>query len=100
MRPHGEERLALREAAEQLQAELEGTRKGPTARDMAMRAQVGLRKARQVIDAMVRSGELSIVDTLNVGRGRPASMFAVTPALGPGALPTPLDEVRALESAG
>lgn len=68
MRPRGEIRQALGQAAVALVAEQGGI--GATWRDMAARAQVGYAKARQTVRDMARAGELQAVDSVRVPPAR------------------------------
>ncbi len=69
MRPAGEIRLALRDAAVVLSS-------GFTYRDLAMRAGVGYEAARQTVKDMVKAGEFQRVDAKPVqGSKRPLSVY-------------------------
>jgi predicted ArsR family transcriptional regulator len=94
MRPPGEIRLAIREAAIDLAVDYSAPTVGPTARELAGASQVGLQAARRTLDNMVRSGELEVVGTVPLGRGRPAAMYRPVPELNAGASLTPLQRSR------
>jgi hypothetical protein len=86
MRPPGEIRCAVLNAAQALTAE---RGQGATCRDLAERACVSLRAARQAVKNMARAGELVRVGSTPVpGSRRPMTMFAppVEQAAGPAAL--------------
>lgn len=99
MRPHGDIRLAIREAAIDLALDYSVPTQGPTARELAGASQVGLEAARRALDNMVRAGELEVVGTVPTSRGRPPVMYRLamyrpTPDLNAGAEPTSLQRVR------
>lgn len=86
MRPPGEIRAALSEAARVLKAEANGA----TWRDMALRANVGFLAARRTVENMARSGELVPVGSAKVAHSKrwmvlyePAAVPAAVPARGP-----------------
>lgn len=66
MRPRGEIRQVLGEAAQALAEE----RGGATWRDMAVRACVGFSKARETVKDMARAGELEPCGTERVAHAR------------------------------
>lgn len=78
MRPRGEIRMALAEAAELLAREVGAA----TWRDMAQRAQVGYRAAERTVGNMARAGELQRVGRAEVPHSRkPMVLYApVAPA--------------------
>jgi hypothetical protein len=66
MRPAGEVRLALRDAAQALRAEA----RVATWRDLALRAQVGFAVAQVTVENMARAGELQRVGAVRVAHSR------------------------------
>lgn len=74
MRPAGEVSLALLQAVQQLAT----AERGPTLRELAAHAQVGLEQASQTVKNMRRYGRLLICGQRRVpGRNRPAAEYAI-----------------------
>ncbi|KAB2893170.1 MAG: hypothetical protein F9K35_17155 [Burkholderiaceae bacterium] len=79
MRPAGEVRQALLQACEALAPGFPVGR-GPTLREIAGRACVGLEAARRTLNNMCRSGPLCQVNTRKVPyRNRPVAEYALAP---------------------
>jgi hypothetical protein len=77
MRPAGEIRQALAQAAREVVAELGQPDRGATLAELADRSCVGRDAARRCIDNMRRSGALQIVGTRRVDyRNRPVAEYA------------------------
>ncbi|WP_428421939.1 hypothetical protein [Methylibium sp.] len=73
MRPRGEIRRALGDAAWQVARE---HAEGCTWRELAQRACVGFDVARRTVENMARAGELMVSGTVAAsGRGRPANRY-------------------------
>jgi hypothetical protein len=76
MRPAGEIKLALLRAA----AELATPRRGPTLRELAAAARVGLDAAESTVENMVRAGDLVIVRKRKVEyRNKPVAEYSIKP---------------------
>jgi hypothetical protein len=93
-RPLGEERKAIRQAAIELQAECSAA----TWRELAARAGVGFKVARQTVDNMARAGELEAVGSAKRAHSkRWMTLFAPTEPVAVAAAPAaplaPLDSV-------
>lgn len=81
MRPAGEIRQALMQAAQAVVAELGRPDRGATLAELAARSCVGRDAARRCIDNMRRSGALRIVGTRQVDyRNRPVAEYALPAA--------------------
>lgn len=79
MRPRGEIRLALGEAAWQVARERAD---GGTFRELAQRACVGFSSARKTLENMASAGELLVTGKARVpGAARPANRYAPAEAL-------------------
>ncbi len=77
MRPVGDIRLAILQAAHLIHRERAATGQGPTLAKIVERSQVGYKAARNTVANLTRSGQLAIVDTCKVeGRNRPAAVYA------------------------
>jgi len=91
MRPAGEVRQALRQAAVQLAVEAGGG----TWRDIAARARVGYEAARGTIKNMAHAGELQAIDEVrSPGSRRPMNRYV--PAVGADPTGAALTELLAL----
>lgn len=90
MRPPGEIRRALRDAA---QAQFAERGQGATWRELAQRARIGLQVARRTVDNMARAGELQVAGSVRVpGACRPMTAYVPATAPDPGPAPHhPLD---------
>lgn len=83
MRPIGEIRLALLDAARALWAE---RGQGVTWRELALRARVGYAAAKQAVKDMARAGDLVRVGSVNVtGSRRPMTVYKPAARRMPGA---------------
>lgn len=77
MRPAGEVRLALIQAAAEIVRELGQPNRGATLAEMAARAQVGRECARNLVPKIKQSGQLCVVNERHVaGRNRKAYEYA------------------------
>ena len=77
MRPAGEVRLAMLQAAHTLRRERMACGQGPTLAELAARSQVGYKAARVTVANLRRAGHLEIVGTRRVpGRNRPVAEYA------------------------
>lgn len=77
MRPAGEVRLALIQAAADIARELGQPNRGATLAEMAARAQVGRECARNLVPKIKQSGQLQAVAERRVpGRNRPVLEYA------------------------
>lgn len=73
MRPAGEVRQALLDAAKRLTT----PERSPTLRELACHSQVGFMAARRTVDHMRRAGQLAVVRTRKVEyRNRPVAEYA------------------------
>jgi hypothetical protein len=98
-RPVGEIRRALLDALEDLteeRAKVGMPLPGATCREIAARACVGLKAARQTLDNMARSGAVLVVDRVQGDLGRPQNLYAPPPAISAHAELTSLHQVRSL----
>lgn len=77
MRPAGEVRLALIQAAQDIVREIGQPGRGATLAEMYTRAQVGSDCARNLVPKIKKAGDLCIVGTRRVDyRNRPVSEYA------------------------
>ena len=77
MRPAGEVRLALIQAAAEIVRELGQPNRGATLAEMTARAQVGQQCARNLVPKIKQAGQLRVVHERRVaGRNRPVYEYA------------------------
>lgn len=82
MRPAGEVRLALIQAAQDIVREIGQPGRGPTLKEIYTRAQVGSDCARNLVPKIKKAGDLRIVGTRRVDyRNRPVSEYAPAAAV-------------------
>lgn len=95
MRPAGEVRRALLDACSELASEAQAPEHGPTLREIAHRACVGLGAAQDTVKNMVRAGVMHRVNSRRVAyRNRPVAEYR------PGAMATAAnDSLAALTGA-
>lgn len=78
MRPAGEIRMALLQAAADMAHIADGRERGPTMQELAARAQVGVKAACTTVKNMTRSGALRVVDKRKVPhRNKPVAEYAL-----------------------
>lgn len=80
MRPSGEIRQALLQAAGELTFQEDGRQRGPTLQEMAAKAQVGVRAALMTVKNMTRAGALQAIGERKVDyRNKPVAEYAPVP---------------------